>query len=427
MATSNNTVRGLVMDNWRRAIWMNGGRSNTIVGNMIGLTPSGGLIPGFTYVAQSSCVVLQGGTQSNQIGAGGAANRNVVSGCGHIGIATYEWPTKFNNIQNNITGLDPTGTQARGSKSHGIDINTGSQNTMIGGTDPSLRNVSSGNVQEGIEISHNSLTQHNSIVGNFIGSDLTGNASPGYAHNGGVGIRLEGNPDCKNQACPLDESDIAVTDNVIVGNHGGIQVDKGVHDSVIAGNKIGITANGGAAGNSGFAINIQAGSVRITVGPDNQIAHNANSVQVEAIGTSPSNSTASLTDQITITRNFIYSNGTGGTAALGIDLAPFGKVNTAANSNSKVNDAMVAPVLSGATHTTVNVQTCGSCKVELFLADQPAGAVGSGLWILTTATASPSGSLRLTVPVEAAGHPVTASATNPAGSTSEFSRNVNIP
>ncbi len=428
MASASNTIRGLVMDNWRRAIWINGGSTNTVVGNMIGLTPSGGLIPGFAYVPQSSCIVLQGGAQSNQIGAAGAANRNVVSGCGHIGIATYEWPTKNNNIQNNITGLDPTGTQARGSKSHGIDINTGTQFTMIGGTDPLLRNVSSGNVQEGIEISHNPLTQHNSIIGNFVGTDLTGNNAPAYAKNLTIGIRLEGNPDCNNQPCPGDEGFMTITDNVIANNgKGGILIDKGVHDSVVARNKIGVTANGAAAGNGGFGVMIQAGAVRITVGPANEIANNTSGIQLMALGTSPANSAETLTDQDTFTQNSIHNNGVNGVAALGIDLAPFGAVNTAANSDANVNDAMLAPVLSSPTKTTINAQTCASCVVELFLSDQGAGAIGSGVTYLSSASADSTGFAQVTVPASALGHAVTATATNTAGSTSEFARNVNIP
>ena len=88
--------------------------STTIVGNMIGLTPSGAFDPHHQYVTGSSCVEIGGGAHDNVVGTPGNANRNTIGGCSHHGIATYNYPTNDNTIQNNIIGLDPTGTQRRG-------------------------------------------------------------------------------------------------------------------------------------------------------------------------------------------------------------------------------------------------------------------------------------------------------------------------
>ncbi|HEY3834026.1 MAG TPA: PKD domain-containing protein [Acidimicrobiia bacterium] len=427
---ANNVIRGFDMHNFDRSVWIYGtsATNNLVEGNMLGLTPTGAMDPNWTLQAASSCVVVQEGAVNNQIGAPGVANRNVESGCNHQGIATYDYPTKNTTIQNNITGLDPTGTQRRPNKSHGIDINTGTQGTMIGGTDPSDRNVSSGNEQEGVEISHNSLTQNNSIIGNYFGTDLTGNNAFSYTQNGQWSVHLEGDPTCNNAPCDLDMGFATVTNNVIVNaQRGGLLVDKGVHDSTISNNLIGVTANGTAAPNLLFGVNIEAGAVRIKLGPGNTIANNDNGVQLESDGLEPPNSASSVTNQNTITQNSIYNNGSNGVTALGIDLAPFGAVNTTANCDTNVNDCMVAPALSNPTPTSIDATTCASCVVEVFVASQPAGAIGSGQTYLASGTADSNGNVTVTLPSSADGNPVTATATNTNGSTSEFSKNVLVP
>ena len=200
-----------------------------------------------------------------------------------------------------------------------------------------------------------------------------------------------------------------------------------MHDSTISSNRIGVTANGTAAPNKLFGVNIEAGSVRITLGPGNEIAHNDNGVQIQSTGVEPANSASSVTNQNTITQNSIHDNGVNGIAALGIDLAPFGAVNTSVNADPNANDGMIAPTLSNATSSSIDATTCASCTVEVFLADQPAGSVGSGITYLATATADGTGLATIPLPAAAAGHAVTATATNASGSTSEFSRNVQVP
>ena len=82
-----------------------------------------------------------------------------------------------------------------------------------------------------------------------------------YAANGFHGVHLEGEPSCNNAACQPDQGFSTVTDNVIVDSgKGGILVDKGVHNYLITRNRIGVTANGTAAGNKAFGVNVQAGS-----------------------------------------------------------------------------------------------------------------------------------------------------------------------
>ena len=136
VTSSNNLFRGLDIHGFHVAIDMYGttANHNTVEGDMLGLTPTGALDPTYALVNNASCLVLESGASYNQIGAPGSANRNVVSGCDFKGIASYNYPTSYNTIQNNIVGLDPTGTLRRMTQSHGIDITRGSEHTLVGGT-----------------------------------------------------------------------------------------------------------------------------------------------------------------------------------------------------------------------------------------------------------------------------------------------------
>ena len=59
-----------------------------------------------------------------------------------------------------------------------MDVDQGATLNIIGGTGTLQRNVMSGNGADGIEIVHHTTTIGNQIVGNYIGTDLTGNAGP---------------------------------------------------------------------------------------------------------------------------------------------------------------------------------------------------------------------------------------------------------
>lgn len=68
--------------------------------------------------------------------------------------------TDFNDIINNIIRLSPAGDKALQNRMHGVDINGGSSDNEI------ADNVISGNVGEGIELSHCCGTDRNELIGN---------------------------------------------------------------------------------------------------------------------------------------------------------------------------------------------------------------------------------------------------------------------
>jgi len=427
LVSPGNVVRGLDLHGFKRDVRLYGtaAHDNVVVGNLIGLLPDGTLDPQSTLSPGASCVHIQGGASRNQIGAPGAATRNVISGCSHQGVAFYDSGTDSNLVQNNLVGLDPTGTLARPNQNHGIDVNTFTTNTMIGGSNPGEGNVVSGNKNEGVEISHGTGTLFNKVIGNFVGADLTGNAAPAYARNGDRGIRLEGVAGCNNQPCPLDAGRSTVTDNVVVQSGlGGILVDKGVHDSVIARNLFGVTLNGTPAGNTLYGVQIESGAQHNVLGPGNVIAYNENGVLITSLGTQPANSASSPTLYNTITQNSIHDNHGYG---LGIDLAPFGQVNTAANADPNANGGILGPTIVSTTPASATVTTCARCVVEAFRSTGGANTYGSGITYLSSATADSSGNATVFLPSSVQGAYVTTTATDPSGNTSEFSQNHFVP
>ena len=278
----------------------------------------------------------------------------------------------------------------------------------------------SGNLGEGVEISHGSGTLHNQIIGNLIGTNLTGTAAPMYARNIQSGVRLEGAAQCAS-VCAPDSGFNVVKHNVIVNNvYGGVMIDKGVHDSVVSDNLIGVLPNGTPAPNMIWGVRIEKGSFKNTIGPDNEISYNPNGIQLTADGSSPGSPIAVATYRNTFTRNRIHD-----TAGLGIDLAPLGSVTN--TPSSLVNNGIQLPTITSAQPTTVTVSTCANCTVELFVADRPALQFGPGKTYVASAVANASGVATLPVSAAQAGLPVTVTTTSALGDTSEFSRNVTVP
>jgi hypothetical protein len=414
---SNNVVRGISIHGFKRAIRMTGkaAQFNQVTGNIIGLQPNGDFDLTYADVPGSPCVDINNGASRNRIGMPGNDKRNVISGCYEKAVTFYNQFTWKNYVQNNIIGLDPTGTARRGSKSMGVDVNWSANGTIIGGLLSQEHNVVSGNVNSGIEISHGTGTINNQVVGNYIGTDLTGNSASPDTMNNQVGVRLEGKPDCGTAVCPADESKETVTDNVIVNSGwGGILVDKGTFDSTIARNLVGTTKNGTVVGNSTFGIRLAAGVKTIMVGPNNTISGNHPGIQITPFSSNPAGDFPTPTRYNTITRNSIST-----TSGLGIDIVPSGTVNQNGNGDPNIQEAINVPVLSVQSSSVV-AQTCGTCTVELFGTSAAVGAFGPGTTYVATLVADSNGVATFAPP--AGGWParVTATATTVQGSTSEF-------
>jgi hypothetical protein len=163
------------------------------------------------------------------VGTGPLGQGNLMSGC-EVGISMTGRETISNTIVGNYIGTDVRGLDALGNRWCGIQISQNPSGNLIGGTLPGEGNLISGNGYAGIHlIGHAS---HNTIVGNTIGSDLSGNVALG---NGDDGVLLELSSACNT-----------IRGNLISANkRGGVHIsDPGSSYNVVVGNLIGTDASG---------------------------------------------------------------------------------------------------------------------------------------------------------------------------------------
>ncbi len=314
----------------------------------------------------------------------------VINRCGSQGVVV-RGPN--NVVAGNYIGTDATGTLARPNNLHGVFIFVASDNT-IGGTTPADRNVISANKLVGIGIA-DPTSEGNRVIGNYIGTDRTGSLALG---NEGSGIFIR-----QGAHDNTIGGDTAAQRNVISGNE-----DHGVHilrsdilepsayNNVVKGNYIGADASGmNALGNGQFGVAIFNGPANNVVGPGNTIAYNGiDGVLVDG-------SEASETVGNRITANSIHSN-----SGLGINRLRGGNLEPA------------PPVITGV--GSVSGTACAACTVEVFSDAEDEGRVFAGSTVA-------DGAGNWTLNVVAPGPNVTATATDAAGNTSEFSAPVEVP
>lgn len=398
--SAGNTIRGLSFFNFRRALWIygDGADNNVIVGNFLG-TDAAGDFGHPALVDNAHGIHIENGSDGNQIGDTTLAGRNVLSGNAQSGVGLWHEGTDNNVIVNNLLGLGPAGDKELPNRRHGIDLNYGVNHTLIGGLGANERNVASGNDYSGIEVSHVETTAYNQVVGNYFGTDVTGNNAPEWAINHYTGVTIEDRA-----------SNNIVTQNVIGNNfRGGIQIT-GLTTSFnqIYDNWIGIAPNGNPIGNLGFGVRVD-GRYN-TVGPNNIIAYNAFSGIVIREDDK---------DYNIFTRNAWFDNG-----AQGIDLYPPGvNPNDAGDLDTGPNEQLNHPVLTSATPQQVSGTACANCTVEVYIADRGAGKYGQGKTFIGSAVANGVGNFMVGVSGVKAGDYVTAIAIDPTGNTSEFSLN----
>lgn len=421
ISSSNNVVRGLAIYNVRRPFYIfgSGAANNRIVGNYIGTDAATNFFAS-TSVVNASGVHLENGPSNNHVGAPSPADRNIVSGNSRNGIATYYEATNNNFFQNNIIGLSRLGDRRVPNLSHGIDINSASSYNLVGGTGENERNVISGdgnpadtNFYAGVEISHDTSTVQNKVLGNCFGTDPGCNSGPAYAALSHYGIRLEEG---------VNNNEIAYN---VIGNtkQGGINVDNyyavnnWIHD-----NRVGISANGAAIPNPYFGIRVKYHAQHNRIGPNNIVANNSTGVIIEF----------NDEDYNTITQNSIYGN-----ATLGIDLGPGIGVsyNDSGDTDTGANEGLNYPVITSATTTQVKGTGCGEaaipkpCTIEIFIAQPDPNNSGGGLFgqgKTFVGTGTSNGSFTISLSGVSAGDLLTATSTDAQGNTSEFSKNFQV-
>lgn len=382
-------ARNLISGNSRIGIeiQLEGTDGNQVLGNYIGTDISGTAALG----NQLAGVGILFGPKDNAIGGDAPGARNVISGNMGYGVAIQNEGTSGNQVIGNYVGTDITGAATLGNTWSGVVLMVGAQDNVVGGDVHGAGNLISGNGEAGVEL-WDTGTKSNKVLGNYIGTDLTGSAS--LANMYGVYIGLGAN----NNVIGRDTPDGG---NLISGNgEAGVWLqDAGTTNNQIAGNHIGTNALGMLPlPNATHGVYLGGGAGWNTIGTNNTIAYNGSAGVTVDGETTLGN---------TITRNIIHHNG-----GLPIDFInmplPTGPLSPPALTGYSLSDN----VLSGS--------ACAGCRVEIFANPSAQPAATS---YLDAVIADANGDFSLTL----AGLPpfsydyCTATATGPDGTTSEFS------
>jgi len=373
-----------------------GTTGNRIQGNYIG-TDAGGTA---ALPNTNDGVVIFDGASDNLVGGATSGECNVISGNGKLGVnlsrsAGYAGDgVTANRILGNYIGVDVTGARALGNGQFGIHIGFGAYDNMVGGAEAGMRNVISGNAMAGVFIK-NPGTAGNQVLGNYIGTDVTGSRAVPNAMDG-VAICYAASGNVVGGEAPGEG-------NLISGNSGtGVWMqNSGTTRNRVVGNTIGADASGaGHLGNLKGGIEFTLGSQENVLGPNNAIVFNGLAGVIIS---------GESTLRNTITRNSIYQN----------DGPPIDFVDT-----PEPTGPVGLPALEryAPASRTLTGRACVGCRVEVFANPdaQPAGTI-----YLADTTANAAGVFA----VAFSGTPplpfLHATATDPSGTTSEFSSGLN--
>jgi titin len=415
----NNTVGGtaagagnVIAGNTRYGIFV-GGAGTQIYRNFIGTNAAG-----TGAVGNEDGVSIQG---TNTI-LGANSGFNLISGNRRHGVYIVGGENTGNRVRWNVIGANLAGTAPLPNGGDGIFVDQ-SRGNVIGGDSATERNLIAGNANNGITIrGYQNGTAGNTIQGNYIGTAAGGTGGLG---NGGHGIYVG-----DYAANTVVGGATAADRNVIAANGlNGVAFDGAGARHWVQGNHIGVDLNQAALGNIRAGVAISAtDQVTLgggTTGTGNLIAHNGtDGVVLNTSGT-----------RNTIVGNAIRDNGTSA-AHLGIDLAPNDGVtaNDAGDGDSGPHNLQNNPVLASAINgggiTTVQ-GTLNSTPNTTFRLDfysqsacDASGYGEGGSWLSTAnVTTDAAGSAGFSVSLGAIplGYFITATATDPAGNTSEFS------
>lgn len=380
-------IKSIVVNNFAAANLELDSNNNTVQGCFFGVDATGTI----AGTGLDVNILIQGG--NNLIGGATPAARNIIS-ADFIGIYVFGAAATNNVIKGNFIGLAANGTTPLPGF-EGIFIFDAPDN-QVGGTAAGAGNVISGNTFANIYI-NNTPASGNVVQGNLIGTNATGTAAAGSTTIGVVINNAPGND---------IGGETAAAGNVISGGVFGMQIaGPDATDNMVEFNKIGTDITGTKPIPNALGIELFSQANGNEIGEGNIIAFNTgDGVQVDGIGTNHN----------TITVNSIFSNGT-----LGIELTNDG------------NDSLPAPVLTSAINTasttitgtlTVPAEPTTVFRIEFFSDDicEPGGKVFIGAKNVTT-DGSGFVSFSATFPTVPAGSSITATATDPAGNTSEFS------
>ncbi len=161
-------VRGLVVNGFTHAVSIEDPAARaTVEGNFFGTDRAGTTGVNATGVTRGTSVLVYGGTDST-IGGSTLGARNVIMGQVQVSLPG----ATGSRIENNVIGLDRTGTMKLGASSEAVVVD-GPMTTVID-------NVIAGSPGAGIRVRANRTT----ILGNLIGTDASGTVAIGNDFDG---------------------------------------------------------------------------------------------------------------------------------------------------------------------------------------------------------------------------------------------------
>ncbi len=155
-----------------------------------------------------------------------------------------------NKIEGNFIGTDVLGSADRGNAHDGVFISEGINNT-IGGTAPASRNLISGNASDGVKIQ--SQSTGTKVEGNLIGTDKTGTADLGNDWSGVFIYQASGNT--VGGASPDAANTIAFNGDQGVGVSIESSNNRIASNSIFSNDELGIDLAGGNENASGVTAN----------------------------------------------------------------------------------------------------------------------------------------------------------------------------
>jgi titin len=326
--SSGDTVSGdVISDNVLAGVWINGSSNNVISGDIIGLSEDG------THALQNGQgVELIGGSTGNTVGGTSSSARDVISGNTGDGVYVNNTGTSGNVVEGDYIGTDPTGSHSI-ANNWGVFVTGGATNNTFGGTTAGARDLISGNAWTGLEL-NGTGTSGNLVEGDWIGTDVTGNAP---LANPGAGVAI-------SQGASLN----TVTADVISGNsYAGVWISASFNNVVTA-SLIGLGQNGTTAVANAQGVEILNAATGNTIGGTTPSARDVisanagNGVRITGSGT-----TGNVVEGDYIGTNASGEYGLVGNAAYGVSIDTGASSNTIGSTTYGAREVISANGASG--------------------------------------------------------------------------------
>jgi hypothetical protein len=345
--------------------------------------------------------------------------------------------TIANFIFCNFVGTDVTGTLQQGNGWNqamfwaGIDIICSPSMVGIASDNSVWNNLVSNNYAEGVAISNCPPGDvfNNVVLGNYIGTDVTGTVDFGNTHDG-VYIG-EGAHDNAIDMNLISGNDF---EGVCIVGYAALQIN--TYRNIVIQNIIGLDINLSPLPNTMDGVSIgqygnqyQGGFANANVVDTNIIAHNGNN----GVTVWEHSATTTNCDSNYITRNSMYNNG-----GLGIDLNDDGVTpNDTTDPDQGPNEEVNFPRITSAVYNSGSGQTLiqgtldidtppNQALIEVFQAAVDPSGYGEGNIYLGVTSPDGAGNWSISVTGLVNGNHVTATATDMNWNTSEFCQNYQV-